>query len=320
MLCKNPSSPIIKLYGYMTLISQPIIFGASGFIGQHLIREVGTDKCQPVSRKDQHNKSWMIADLLNPCSLENVLRDRKTVINLSFSPQASPNDNLKMAENLVKACYDSNITRLVHCSTAIVVGNNPALYLNETTPCYPKTAYEQTKYAIEKIFLAAATKQLKICILRPTGVVGSGGQNLKKMFLDIRHGNAVINFVRSSLYGARRLNLVPVEDVVKALLHLCAETITSGIYICSADNDPDNRYDRVEVLMRQFLKKHARIKPVHLPLFCLNMLLRLHRPGGSHFASRYYSSDHLNSTGFQRSITIAQAIQSFVLSELAHDG
>ena len=41
---------------------KPIIFGASGFIGKHLIQEAGSDECLPVTRITQDNTHWAKAD------------------------------------------------------------------------------------------------------------------------------------------------------------------------------------------------------------------------------------------------------------------
>lgn len=297
-------------------VFRPIVFGASGFIGQHVIQEVGLDKCLPITRTARSCHHWIEADLLKLDSIESVLARSTTVINLAYSQQSSADDNIKMAKNLVQACLRSNISRLVHCSTAMVVGNNSSSFLNEESTCYPETVYEKTKYDIERIFLEAASNKLKVYILRPTGVIGSGGQNLKKILFEIRQGNSIINFIRSSIYGTRQLNLIPVKDVVRALLHLIKyPSITPGVFFCSADDDPNNRYDQVEELIRLLLMKRLRIKSIKLPTVFLSVLLRSHRSGSGRFVNRYYSSEKLFSTGFQRSISISSAIRDFILSE-----
>lgn len=298
-------------------MSKTILFGASGFIGQHLIRE-RPNTCLAVTRNVHDGRYWLEADLLKPQSIEQVLNSSTTVINLAYSEQSSVEDNIQMAENLVQACLKINVLRLVHCSTAIIVGNNSSPVVNEDTPCYPETVYEKTKYAIERVLLDAASSGLRIYILRPTGVIGSGGQNLKKMLFEIQTENPIVNFLRSSLYGARPLNLVPVKDVVRALLYLSEQSfLSSGIYICSADDDFDNYYNRIEKLMRELLVKRPRIKPIGVPTSYLNALLRISRKGSGRFVNRYYSSEKLFATGFRRSVSIHDAVKEFVLSEFS---
>ena len=303
--------------------SSLIVFGATGFIGQHLMRAVDRDIITPVTRHlnkrspavhdDRH---WLEADLLNPHSIEQILTPGSTVINLAYCGTSSSEDNITMVENLLQACRRAKVSRLVHCSTAVVVGENVSSTITEETKCLPVTPYEKTKYQIESLLLDVANDDFKIYILRPTAVIGPGGQNLRKVLWAIEAGNCVMNYIRSSVFGNRNLNLVAVKDVVGAIMHLSKPlSFQSGVYICSADDDPDNRYDKVEAIMRELLEKQKIIKPIPLPKKILKLMLRFSRSGAGRFANRNYSSEKLFHTGFQRSESVAQAVREFVLSE-----
>ncbi len=297
-------------------MTKPIIFGAAGFIGQHLIQKIGFEECLPVSRRPPTDPRWVKANLLDRHSIESILKPGMTVINLAYATHASPDENIQMAKNLVQACQTVPISTLIHCSTAVVVGKNTAYCVDEETECFPETPYEKTKHEIEKIFLSATNQHVRVHVLRPTGVIGPHGKNLKKMLLEIKDGNPVINFMRSCLYGTRPLNLVSVNDVTEALLHLSAQpSLPSGVYICAADEDVHNQYHQIESLIRASLKKPARIKPIFLPAFMLNLLLR-HRKGCGRNPRRYYSSKKLLASGFSPTTTLAEAVKEFVLSEL----
>ncbi|MBW2660876.1 MAG: NAD(P)-dependent oxidoreductase [Deltaproteobacteria bacterium] len=305
-------------------MGQIFVFGATGFIGQHLIREVDRNMTSPVTRglkkripADHEDRNWLVADLLNPHSIEQILTPGSTVINLAYSGFFSSEDNITMVENLVQSCRRAKVSKLLHCSTAVVVGENPSSTVSEDTKCLPVTPYEKTKYQIENLLLDAASDDFEIYILRPTTVIGPGGQNLKKLLWAIEAGNSVINHIRSSVLGNRNLNLVAVKDVVRALMHLIKpSSFHSGVYICSADDDPDNRYDKVEAIMRELLEKQKRIKPTPLPKQILEVMLRFSKSGAGRFANRNYSSEKLFHTGFQRSEPVAQAVREFVLSEV----
>lgn len=301
-------------------MTETFVFGAAGFIGRHMINEADSGMLSLVTRnlnKGANEGHWLEADLLKPQTLDKILTPGSSVINLAYSASATADDNIKMAENLVQACVRAKVSRLVHCSTAVVAGANESPIVDENSECMPSTIYEKNKHDIEMIFMGAASRVLKVYVLRPTAVIGSGGQNLKKMLSEILEGNNVINFIRSSIHGKRKLNLVPVKDVVRALFHLCNQpSVPSGIYICSADDDPDNRYDRVEEIIRVALKKGRRMASFRLPGDILDILLKTGRTGSGQFANRHYSSEKLFSTGFQRTEKISDAVREFVLSEV----
>jgi nucleoside-diphosphate-sugar epimerase len=308
---------------YKQMRNHIIVFGSTGFIGQHLIRELDGDMISFVTRRhklpipDQVDRDWLVADLLDSRSIEKILTPGSTIINLAYSVSSSPEDNIRMVENLVQACRRANVSKLLHCSTAVVVGENPVSTVNEDTKCLPVTPYEKTKYQIENILLDKANDDLKIYILRPTAIIGPGGQNLRKLLWKIKTGNSVVNYIRSSVFGNRNLNLVPVKDVVRALIHLSRlSSFDSGVFICSADDDPDNRYDKVESIMRELVNKQRRIKPIPLPKQILNFILKFSRSGAGRFANRNYSSEKLSSTGFQKTESILQAVREFVISEI----
>lgn len=301
-------------------MSGTFVFGASGFIGQHMAREAGSDMLTFVTRspcKHTDGGRWLEADLLSPSSLAGILTPGSSVINLAHSASAPADSNIQMTENLTRACVAAKVSRLVHCSTAVVVGDNAAPIVDENSDCFPSTSYERNKRDIEKLFMGAASPNLEVCILRPTAVIGTGGQNLRKLLSEILAGNDALNFIRSSIHGARKLNLVPVKDVVRALLHLCQrDSAPPGIYLCSADDDPDNRYDRVEEIIRVVLEREMRIRPIRLPNSILNLLLNSTGTGSGKFANRHYSAEKLYVTGFQRTEKISDAVREFVLSEV----
>ena len=300
-----------------------IVFGATGFIGQHLIRIAANDIISPVTRlkkripADHNDRNWLVADLLNPHSIEQILTPGDTVINLAYSGSSSLEDNIKMIENLVHACRQAKVSRLVHCSTALVVGKNPSSIVSHDTNCLPVTTYEKTKYQMESLLLDAINDDFNIYIIRPTLVVGPSGQNLKKMLREIKSGNSVVNYIRSSIFGNRKLNIIAVKDVVGALMHFSKpSSFESGVYICSADDDPDNRYDKVETIMRELLEKQRRVKPIPLTNIFLKVILRFSKSGAGRFANRSYDSQKLFVTGFQRSESVVEAVRKFVLSEM----
>jgi nucleoside-diphosphate-sugar epimerase len=302
------------------MVGKVIVFGALGYIGKHLLKN-GPKNIYPVTRNkpaDLENE-WQEADLLISGSLDNILSPGDVVINLCYSAKASIAENILMAENLKTACTKAGVSKLVHCSTAIVVGENPSLNCDESTECMPSTDYERAKYKIEEIFLNLATDKLAVCILRPTAVVGAGGQNLRKMLSELNSGDNLKNAIRSSVQGHRSLNLVSVKDIVNAILFLANDPVVpSGVYNCSADDDPDNHYDNVENIIRSLIGKPRKLSLPALPSIFLNGVLAMTRSGSARVSNRNYSAIKLASTGFKRSISIRMAVEDFVRSEMGN--
>ena len=72
--------------------------------------------------------------------------------------------NLAATANLLEACKDANIRRLIHCSTAAVLGRVPDNIITEETPCNPVSNYGVTKLKIEKAVVDAAVGSFDVAI------------------------------------------------------------------------------------------------------------------------------------------------------------
>jgi nucleoside-diphosphate-sugar epimerase len=192
-------------------------------------------------------------DLLDPNSLGQFVEPGSTVINLSYLWNAGEAVNLEVTANLLEACLAGGAKRLIHCSTAAVVGRSPEDYITELTPCRPVTEYGTTKLKIEGAITTFAQGRFDTVILRPTSVFGPGGDPLKKLANDLVSGHGALNYLKSCLFDRRRMNLVHVADVVEAILFMVrrVEALAGGIFIVSDDEAPDNHFAAVERAMRR---------------------------------------------------------------------
>ena len=80
----------------------------------------------------------------------------------------------RAARALADACAKARILRLVHVSTAVVVGDSASSVIDEKTPCDPATAYELAKFQVERLLMEKARDAFELVILRPTAVFGPG--------------------------------------------------------------------------------------------------------------------------------------------------
>jgi nucleoside-diphosphate-sugar epimerase len=265
------------------------ITGASGYIGKHLVAELarqGGCRIKVLSRSRRReidagesgcNIEVIEGDLRAPETLRGFFEPGCTVVNLVYLRNAGQAENIAVIDNLLAACRSAKIGRLIHCSTADVAGRTRDNPVTESTPCHPVTEYGITKLKVEKVVLDAAGS-LEAAILRPTAVFGRGGENLNKLAGNLVAGRRVRNYLKSCLFGKRRMNLVHIANVVAAILFLIhhAADIGGEVFIASDDDNPTNNYADVErFLMREFNIPYYSMPRFLVPSGVLSFLLRL---------------------------------------------
>lgn len=260
-------------------VTTVVVIGASGFIGEHLLKELAARGNTEVrvlvhrTRADsQANVSFIEGDLLKPESLDSLFEKGCMVVNLAYLPR----HNLEAMENLARACVKNQVRRLIHCSTAVVVGRPQSNWVSETTPCQPVSEYQRTKLEMEAILLEIALEKFEVSILRPSAVFGPGGKNLLKLADQLLHGNMWANYIRSCLFNRRSMNLVCVENVVAALMFLLdAKKVDREVFIISDDDVPSNNYRDVEKQFLEVFGKSYLLPRVPVPEFILATILWL---------------------------------------------
>jgi nucleoside-diphosphate-sugar epimerase len=301
--------------------SSLVILGASGFLGRTLLDGVHLPMpVKAVSRNipsgaalTQNNVTWRAADLSTSMSLIPVLDAGDVVINLAYSADGGEVANLQLIDSIVEACLRSGVARLVHCSTAIVAGKASSSRVVESTPCVPQTQYERTKWAVEKRVLAALSKGLDVAVLRPTAILGPGGQNLVTLARALQNGNRLINYLRASCFGRRAMHLVPARNVAGALLHvaLLPAALGGNVYIVSSDNDPENNFQDVErALLRALGLKPRKLPLLPVPPQLLSILLWLLGRSDTD-TTRTYDPQKLRETNFEPIDSVADAVREF---------
>ena len=301
------------------------ITGASGYIGKHLITELarhGGCRIKVLSRSRRQeiyavesgcNIEVIEGDLRAPETLRGFFEPGCTVINLVYLRNAGQTENLAVIDNLLAACRTAKIGRLVHCSTADVTGRTWDNLVTESTPCHPVTEYGITKLKVEKAILDAAGSCLEVAILRPTAVFGRGGENLNKLAGNLVSGKRVRNYLKSCLFGRRRMNLVHIANVVAAILFLIhhAEDVSGEVFIASDDDNPSNSYADVErILMREFSIPYYSMPRFPVPPCVLSFLLRL--LGRNNINPRsVYAPGKLIGYGFKRPISFETGLAEY---------
>jgi nucleoside-diphosphate-sugar epimerase len=120
--------------------------------------------------------------MLDTSSLEKAVQNIDVVIHLAAYFDFYPKDkkllyrvNVEGTQNLVNACIQTSVSRLIYLSTTEVIGpveNPPG---DENSPLRPQFDYSKSKVEAEEIVRASSLETaLDHVILRPTGVIGEG--------------------------------------------------------------------------------------------------------------------------------------------------
>ncbi|PZO12643.1 MAG: NAD(P)-dependent oxidoreductase [Leptolyngbya foveolarum] len=81
---------------------------------------------------------------------------------------------LSTAQTIAKVLPQTAVKQLIYTSTCSIYGQNTGAWINETMPPNPSTENGKIVEATEQTLLAAASPQLKVCILRLGGIYGPG--------------------------------------------------------------------------------------------------------------------------------------------------
>jgi nucleoside-diphosphate-sugar epimerase len=301
------------------------IVGASGYIGRHLVAELlrlGGGRIKVLSRSGQRDFDTggsggaleiINGDLQQAASLQGFLEADCTVINLVYLWGGGEPDNLRITRNLLDACKAARVGRLIHCSTAAVVGRVPDDRITENIACCPVTEYGITKLKIEQAVIDAARGYYDAAILRPTSVFGPAGDPLKELAGDLTAGSRFRNYLKSCLFGKRRMNLVHVANVVAAILFLVqrTESLDGAVFIVSDDDSPANNFADVErFLMRGLRISDYSLPRLPIPLSVLGFLLA--RLGRNNVNPRCnYAPDKLLGLGLRRPVSFEAGLAEY---------
>jgi len=261
------------------------IIGASGFIGSHLLHALLPRSCEirqllrsATSASAPDGTRHYTGDLNAPDSLQAFLAGTDVLINLAWSTAAEESP-CRHARQLASACIENGVGRLIHLSTAMVMGRSKRSQADEDTPPNPLSRYEKSKLLVEQELAASLGSRVDLAILRPTAVFGPGSRNLEQLARRMLEWPLWARSVLRFVYGSRNMHLVPVETVVQAveLLAFHPEPLHGQVFIVAEDAHPSNRYQRVDELLAASMNVPLLRSTLSIPSPLLHALLRLTR-------------------------------------------
>jgi dihydroflavonol-4-reductase len=226
------------------------VTGGTGLLGSYLLRYLvregysnfrrqnsPTELVNPIKEKIQ----WIEGDVLDVFALEDALKGVSQVYHCAAVVSHKPSDHKEMMEvnkegtaNLVNACLQEGIDKLVHVSSIAAIGRRKKLkVINENTKWERSSwnsQYAISKYQSEMEVWRGAAEGLNIAIVNPSVILGSGFWNygVGPLFKRIWEG------FRYFPVGAT--GYVDARDVARFMIKLMESDISNERYILNAAN------------------------------------------------------------------------------------
>jgi len=213
--------------------------GATGFIGKHFLDSLSKEHevvalARDVKRVDIYqgkNCEVITGDLRNPDifklipeGIELLCHAAGVLGRWGISPETYRDVHINGTDNLLKACVNKKISRIIYISSAGVSGSG---MIDEQSPYNPKSIYEMTKAEAEKRTLAFSKNHgIRVNILSPEFVYGEGNLHILGLFRSIKQGSF---FLISK--GEALVHPTYIGDLVQALNLVIKSKTASDKYI-----------------------------------------------------------------------------------------
>jgi nucleoside-diphosphate-sugar epimerase len=253
-----------------------LVTGGRGFLGSHLVSRLRQDgyRVRIFARPRPEDPAGgstdpdvFLGDIRDPDAVSRAVQGVDKVIHTvsNFRKGGSDRDdahaiNVQGTENVLQACRENNVERLVHCSTIGVHGDVREIPATETTPFNPCDLYQETKLIAErKVWDFAARHGLPVAVVRPISMFGPGDTRMLKLFRMIKKGR----FIK---IGPCRAYFQPayIDDVVDGfMLCLTREEALGEAFIIGGEE-----YLPLEELFRTIAEELGVPPPgIRIPLF-----------------------------------------------------
>ncbi|MDD4976115.1 MAG: NAD-dependent epimerase/dehydratase family protein [Bacteriovorax sp.] len=231
-----------------------LVTGASGFLGSYLVKALLEQKFEVLAlvRNSSEldslknlNCQVVIGDILDLQSLLPHFEGLDGVFHVAGAMSSSPKDrqrlfevNVEGVKNIISACTQKNIKKLVHVSSVVAVGSN----LKSSDPLLTESSinitkdrgfgnYDSKRLGEELVLAAAKKAQLNAVVVNPGLIYGAG--DAKKI---IRHGNVLAAKGKLPLYPSGGVNIVAVEDVTAGIIEAFKKGKNGERYLLTGDN------------------------------------------------------------------------------------
>ena len=205
-----------------------LITGSGGFIGSHLlsyfekrrarvlgvIRGKKTSDHQVSVELTDRKKLFSVVDMFRPDVFFH-LASEALVESGQSDPYHTFHNNIESALNVLEACRNTKVSRIVMASTVHVYGNSPFPY-KEDEPARPSRPYETSKTCADLIAQSYAdTYELPVLIPRFVNIYGPGDMNTSRIVPKTIH--SLLEGKQPTLWGgAAKRDYLYIDDALRA--------------------------------------------------------------------------------------------------------
>ena len=217
---------------------QIFLTGATGFVGRRLLTNLLNDNISVVAMTRQKEPDilkyktgtyggklqFFRSDIRNKINLPAGITSIYHCAGVIFQEGKMQEVNVERTRRVVKAALERGC-RLIHLSSAGVIGKSKNRLIDENTICKPRDVYELSKYEAEKIVLDGIANGLQAQILRPTIIFGAGRKENQDSFLHLLRAmkRGTYRNIGNGIY-----NLIHVNEVVQVMRMLDSDAIPNG--------------------------------------------------------------------------------------------
>lgn len=226
-----------------------LVTGATGFLGHHLVKKL-INEGHDIRILKEKDASMELLKGLKTEVFEGDIRDSEAVKKavsgceivfhlagiISYWGKQDPLQfeiNVNGTKNVVKACLEEKVQRLIHTSSTVAVSFNPEGLATEKTEFNLGSlgiAYCDTKYLAEKEVQKGVKEGLDAVIVCPGSMYGSG--DIRR----IKEDPVFPEGISSMFYVEGGLGVVDVEDVVEGEILAWKKGKRGERYILVAEN------------------------------------------------------------------------------------
>ncbi|MBU3193965.1 NAD-dependent 4,6-dehydratase LegB [Clostridium algidicarnis] len=260
------------------------VTGAEGFIGSHLIErllEIGADVTALVQYNSFNNWGWIdcfdkntkdsinvvTGDVREYDGMKRIIKGQDVVFHLAaliaipysyLSPMAYVRTNIEGTTNVLEACKEYDIQKIVHTSTSETYGTALYVPIDEKHPLQGQSPYSASKIGADKIAESFYKSfNLPVATIRPFNTYGprqSARAVIPTVISQILSGKNEIKL--GSLTPTRDFNYV--KDTAEAFIKIAESDRTIGEVINAGSNYEISIGDTVKKII-EIIGKDVRI-------------------------------------------------------------